>query len=201
MTARTPGAGRYRSATPTIQGAVVALALTVVGGGALAACSGDSEATQTSTNVPQEYAEALRTAREALHVTWYSYDELYDELTSEHVHGYSEEAARYALDTLDVDWKGQALAVAQLQVNGRGISRAGLLDYLSGDLGKGYTADEARYAAEHVEVDWNEEALEAALEYSKDRELSDSDLYNQLTSEYGGMFTPEEAQNAINNLP
>lgn len=59
----------------------------------------DAEA-PVEADVPREYRQALRSAENYLSFSGFSYDGLYDQLTSEYASMFSPEATQYAVDTV-----------------------------------------------------------------------------------------------------
>lgn len=125
------------------------------------------------------------------------YDWLTDDFMGEH---FTPEAAQYAIDNVQADWKQNALQAAQGYSDYAYSSRAQIESMLSGDIVGGFTPEEAQYALDNVQADFNSNALEAARElqelmpnYTRD------DILRYLTSPSVG-FTDEEAQYALDNL-
>ena len=58
--------------------------------------------------IPREYSNALRSAEQYNKITPMSKAGLFEQLTSEYGEQYSEEAAQYAIDNLNADWKENA---------------------------------------------------------------------------------------------
>lgn len=60
-------------------------------------------------NVPAEYKSALNKAESYAKTMSMSKNAIYDQLTSVNGEKFSEEAAKYAMDNLEFDWKANAL--------------------------------------------------------------------------------------------
>lgn len=151
-------------------------------------------------NIPTEYKSALRKAKSYNNIMHMSKAELYDQLTSEYGESFTVEAAQYAVDNVEVDWKENALKKAESYANNMHMSKAGVYDQLTSEHGEQFTPEEAQYAIDNVDADWKQNALKKAESYQEHMAMSPSAIYDQLVSEYGEEFTAEEAQYAIDNL-
>lgn len=102
-------------------------------------------------DVPREYKNALRSAETYTKMSGFSYNGLYEQLTSEYGEGYPPEAAQYALDNLEVDWNEQALKSAKNYQEIMPMSDSGLFDQLTSEYGDGFTPEQAQYAIDHLD--------------------------------------------------
>ena len=157
----------------------------------------DTAAVPADDGVSTEFKNALRSAERYLDFSSFSYQGLYDQLTSEYADAYPAEAAQYALDNVTVDWNQEALESAENYLEFSHFSYQGLYDQLTSEYGEEFTAEQAQYAVDTVDADWNAEAIEAAESYQELMPMSGTELLNQLTSEYGEKFTQEQAQQAV----
>lgn len=151
-------------------------------------------------NVSSEYKDALSKAisyNNSLHL---SKKGLFNQLTSEYGANFSEDAANYAIENIDANWKENALLSAESYNESLYLSQKRLYKQLTSEHGGQFTEKQAEYAIKNIDADWKENALKTAKSYQKTLNLSGDDLYRQLTSEYGANFTEEEAQYAINQL-
>lgn len=82
---------------------------------------------------------ALRTAREYLNISAFSYSGLIHQLEYE---GYSTEEATYAADNCNANWNEQAAKSAKEYLDISSFSRQGLIDQL---IYEGYTQEQAEY--------------------------------------------------------
>ncbi|MDE6701367.1 MAG: Ltp family lipoprotein [Acetatifactor sp.] len=146
-------------------------------------------------NVPKAYKSALNKAISYNETMPMSKAEIYDMLRKD----FTADAAQYAIDNLNVDWKENALFQAQKYDEVLHLSKAGLYDQLRSDYGGRFTAEEAQYAVDNIKADWKNNALIIAKKYQKSKDVSPDDIYDWLTS-YAIKFTAEEAQYAIDNL-
>lgn len=71
---------------------------------------------------------------------------IYDQLVSEYGEGFSEEAAQYAIDTLEADWNANALAKAEQYQDQMAMSPNAIHDQLTSEYGEQFTEEEADYA-------------------------------------------------------
>lgn len=151
-------------------------------------------------NVPTEHKNALKKAKSYSSTMSMSKAGIYNQLISENGEKFTEEAAKYAIDNIDANWKENALKKAKSYSSTMNMSKVGVYDQLISEHGEKFTAEEAQYAVDNVEADWKENALKKAQSYQKTMSMSPSAIYDQLISEHGEKFTKEEAQYAIDNL-
>ena len=100
--------------------------------------------------VPFEYEQALKSAQNYVDALHFSRQGLKQQLTSEYGSGFSEEAAEYALEHVDVDYKEEAVEAAQSYLDAMSFSRQGLKQQLTSEYGSGFTEEEAEYALDQV---------------------------------------------------
>lgn len=101
-------------------------------------------------DVPREYKNALRQAENYVKTMPFSYQGLYDQLTSEHGGKFPPEAAQYAMDNLTVDWNAEALEAAKNYQDVMPMSDDQLYDQLTSEYGSQFTPEEAQYAIDHL---------------------------------------------------
>ena len=75
---------------------------------------------------------------------------VYDQLTSEYGGQFSEEAAQYAIDNVEADWKANALEKAKDYQAQQAMSPEAIRDQLTSSYGEKFTAEEADYAIENL---------------------------------------------------
>lgn len=117
------------------------------------ATSNGSEAAAESEpvdEVPTEYENALAKAQVYSDTMYMSKKGIYDQLTSDYGEQFSEEAADYAMEHIDADWKANALAKAKTYEEEMNMSPDAIHDQLTSDYGEQFTEDEADYAIEHL---------------------------------------------------
>lgn len=148
------------------------------------------EATESATqpaedsNATMGEKNALRTAKDYLDFSAFSYDGLIGQLEYE---GYTHEEAVYAADNCGADWNEQALKCAKDYLSFSAFSYSGLISQLEFE---GFTTDQATYGADNCGADWNEQASKCAAEYLEYSGFSKDGLIEQL--EFEG-FTHEQA--------
>ena len=76
---------------------------------------------------------------------------IYNQLTSEYGEQFSEEAAQYAIDNVDADWKANALETAKNYQENMDMSPAAIRDQLTSEYGEQFTQEEADYAIENLD--------------------------------------------------
>lgn len=101
-------------------------------------------------NVPTEYKSALKKAKSYSDMMHMSKKGIYDQLTSEYGEKFSKEAAQYAIDNLQADYKKNALEKAKSYQETMDMSPAAIKDQLASEYGEQFTAEEAAYAIEHL---------------------------------------------------
>lgn len=106
---------------------------------------------ETKEDVPREYKNALKAAESYIQTMPFSKQGLYEQLTSEHGSKFPEEAAQYAIDNLQVDYKEQALKAAKNYMDTMPMSDSELYDQLISEYGEKYTPEEAQYAIDNLD--------------------------------------------------
>ena len=76
---------------------------------------------------------------------------LYDQLTSEYGESFSSDAAEYAVNHVDADWKANALAKARDYRDTMSMSPSAVHDQLTSEYGEKFTQEEADYAIAHLD--------------------------------------------------
>lgn len=139
-------------------GAVLALSLCACGGDttttddtADATTTEQADAEEPAEDVPQEYQNALKKAEQYSDVMHMSKQGIYDQLTSEYGEGFPAEAAQYAIDNLDADYKANALEKAKSYYIDMSMSKDAVYDQLVSEYGEQFTAEEAQYAVDNLE--------------------------------------------------
>lgn len=105
----------------------------------------------TSEKVPKEYESALKQAETYSNVMHMSKQGIYDQLVSEYGGQFSKEAAQYAIDNVNANWKENALKSANSYQNTLNMSPAAIYDQLVSEYGGQFTAEEAQYAVDNME--------------------------------------------------
>ena len=76
---------------------------------------------------------------------------IYDQLTSEYGEKFTKEAAQYAMDNLEANWKENALKTAQSYQETMSMSPSAIYDQLISEYGEKFTKEEAQYAIDNLE--------------------------------------------------
>lgn len=154
----------------------------------------------SSSNVSSEFKAALNKAQTYSDRMHMSKQGLYNQLTSQYGEKFPEDAAKYAVDNINVDWNKNALEKGKSYATKMHMSKQGIYNQLVSEFGEKFLPEEAQYAIDNIVHDWNANALEKAKSYQTRMNMSKERILDQLTSQYGEKFTAEEAAYAIRNL-
>lgn len=113
--------------------------------------SNDNNDDDDDDDVSREFKNALKSAQDYQEFMPMSKAGLYDQLTSSAGDQYPEDAAQYAIDNLDADYKENALKSAENYQEFMPMSDKELFDQLTSDAGDQYTQEEAQYAIDNIE--------------------------------------------------
>jgi len=102
-------------------------------------------------DVPREHKSALNKAESYANGMYMSKEAIYDQLVSEHGEQFPEEAAEYAMDNIEADWKENALNAANNYANTMDMSDDAIYDQLISEYGEQFTEEEAQYAIDNLE--------------------------------------------------
>ncbi|NJJ03935.1 MULTISPECIES: Ltp family lipoprotein [Corynebacterium] len=97
-------------------------------------------------DVPQEYKSALKKAKLYSDTMHMSKAGIYNQLTSDYGEQFSAEAAQYAIDNVEADWKENALQKAITYQKDLAMSPSAIRDQLVSSHGEKFTEEEADYA-------------------------------------------------------
>lgn len=100
--------------------------------------------------VPAEYTSALTSAETYSDMMHMSKAGIFDQLTSEYGGQFTEDAAQYAVDTIDADWNNNALESAKTYQNEMAMSPAAIHEQLTSEYGGQFTSSQADYAIDHL---------------------------------------------------
>ncbi|MEG1131186.1 MAG: Ltp family lipoprotein [Romboutsia sp.] len=101
-------------------------------------------------NVTSEYKSALQKAKQYSDIMSMSKRKIYDQLTSPHGEKFSKEAAQYAIDNVNANWKENALKKAQTYQETMSMSPSRIYDQLVSEYGEKFTPEEAQYAIDNL---------------------------------------------------
>lgn len=104
------------------------------------------EKPSADSNIPTEYKSALKSAKSYSDIMHMSKQGIYDQLTSEYGDKFTAEAAQYAVDNLQADYKENALKSAESYQEIMSMSPAAIHDQLTSEYGGKFTQEEADYA-------------------------------------------------------
>ena len=102
-------------------------------------------------NVPKEYKSALTKATIYANDMYMSKDGLYEQLVSEYGEKFSEEAAKYAVENVEANWKENALQKAKTYQDDMAMSPDAIYEQLISSYGEKFTEEEAQYAIDNLE--------------------------------------------------
>lgn len=117
----------------------------------LESSSSDSKDSKEDSDVPREYQNALTSAEMYQETLSMSEEGLRDQLTSPDGDNYPEEAVKYALENIDVDYKEEALASAKVYQDTIPMSDDELFEQLTSDYGDKFTEEQAQYAIDNLD--------------------------------------------------
>ncbi len=109
-----------------------------------------NEEVKKEDSVPTEYKSALNKAKTYSDTMYMSKQGIYNQLTSEYGEKFSAQAAQYAIDNLQVDYKQNALKKAQDYQSQMSMSPSAIYDQLTSEYGEKFTAEEAQYAIDNL---------------------------------------------------
>lgn len=98
-----------------------------------------------------EYKNALKKAQSYAKNLHMSKQAIYDQLTSVYGENFEKDAAQYAIDNIEWDWKANALAKAKSYRDRMSMSKNAIYEQLISEYGEQFTEDEAQYAIDHLD--------------------------------------------------
>ena len=98
-----------------------------------------------------EFQNALKQAETYSEMMNMSKQAIFDQLTSEYGGRFDDDAAQYAIDNLNADYKKNALESAKTYQNMMSMSKGAIYDQLVSEYGGQFTAEEAQYAIDHLD--------------------------------------------------
>lgn len=110
----------------------------------------EAEAKAKEDAIPREHKAALSKAELYAETMHMSKAGVYDQLTSEYGEGFPAEAAQYAIDNIEFDWKEAALKKAKSYAEMMSMSDSAIYDQLISEHGEKFTAEEAQYAIDNL---------------------------------------------------
>src|SRR5699024_7384017 len=101
-------------------------------------------------DVPREHKSALNKAESYANTMDMSKEGIYDQLVSEYGENFPEDAAEYAMDNIEADWKENALNKARTYADDMDMSDDAIFDQLVSEYGEQFTEEEAQYAIDNL---------------------------------------------------
>lgn len=98
-----------------------------------------------------EQKNALKQAESYSKTLHMSKQGIYDQLTSQYGGQFDSDAAQYAIDNIQADWKANALAQAKSYQSNLHMSKKAVYDQLISQYGGQFTKEEAQYAIDHLD--------------------------------------------------
>lgn len=97
-----------------------------------------------------EYKNALKKAESYSNMMYMSKQSIYEQLTSEYGEKFPADAAQYAIDNMNADWKENALKKAKSYQETMSMSTSAIYDQLISEYGEKFTKEEAQYAIDNL---------------------------------------------------
>ena len=110
-----------------------------------------STSSSSSDDSNSEYSATLGKAKSYNSWATMSKKRLYKQLTSQYGEKFTSDAAQYAIDHLDADYKSNALAKAKSYQKLLNKSKSAIYDQLVSPYGEEFTEEEAQYAIDHLD--------------------------------------------------
>lgn len=110
----------------------------------------DSSEDESNEKVSAEYRAALKSAEYYSNNMHMSKVGIYDQLVSDAGDKFTSDAAQYAVDHVNADWKKNALKSAKSYQQDMNLSTEAIRDQLTSDAGEKFTQEEADYAIKHL---------------------------------------------------
>lgn len=110
----------------------------------------DEDEQESSEDVPREYKAALKSAETYSDMMHMSKKGIYEQLISEYGDDFPEDAAQYAVDNLEADYKENALKSAETYAEMMDMSDNAIYDQLISEYGDQFTEEEAQYAIDNL---------------------------------------------------
>lgn len=99
----------------------------------------------------KEEKNALKKAESYSKIMHMSKKGIYNQLISKYGENFTAEAAQYAIDNIEADWKENALEKAKSYQSTMNMSKQKIYSQLISEYGEKFTKEEAQYAIDHLE--------------------------------------------------
>lgn len=106
--------------------------------------------TEVEEKVPAEFKNALKKAETYASYMYMSKQGIYDQLTSEYGENFPADAAQYAIDNLDWDYKENAYQKGKTYFETMNMSLSSVKEQLISEYGEQFTEEEAQYAIDRL---------------------------------------------------
>lgn len=106
---------------------------------------------EEDTEIPQEYKNALVKAAVYSDMMHMSKQAIYDQLVSEYGENFPADAAQYAIDNLQANYKENALKKAKVYYEDMNMSKEAVRNQLTSEYGEKFTEEEANYAIDNLD--------------------------------------------------
>lgn len=103
--------------------------------------------------VSKEYKNALKKAENYAEIMHMSKKAIYEQLTSEYGEHFPADAAQYAIDTLEWDYKENAYEKAKDYQDTMSMSINSIKEQLTSEYGEQFTEEEAQYAIDKLKAE------------------------------------------------
>ncbi|MDF1511059.1 prophage antirepressor [Bacillus phage vB_Bacillus_1020A] len=111
----------------------------------------EDEAIAKEESIPREHKSALTKAEQYAKTMYMSKSGIYDQLVSEYGENFPPDAAQYAIDNIEWDWKENALKKAEQYAETMSMSNQAIYDQLISEHGEKFAPEEAQYAIDNLE--------------------------------------------------
>lgn len=113
----------------------------------------EKEETSDEPKVSKEYKNALKKAENYAEIMHMSKKAIYNQLTSEYGEHFPADAAQYAIDTLEWDYKENAYEKAKDYQDTMSMSINSIKEQLTSEYGEQFTEEEAQYAIDKLKAE------------------------------------------------
>lgn len=110
----------------------------------------DNKNTTSTQNISNEYKAAVAKAKQYAETLHMSKEGVYQQLVSPYGEKFTEDAARYAVNNIEIDWKENALIKARQYQETLNMSTDRIYEQLISPYGEQFTEEEAQYAIDNL---------------------------------------------------
>lgn len=109
-----------------------------------------SNSSEFDDDVPSEWESTLISAETYADMMHMSKQGIFDQLTFEYGDNFPEDAAQYAIATIEQDWNENALESAKTYQDMMSMSHSAIYDQLISEYGDQFTPEQAQYAVDNL---------------------------------------------------